>query len=144
MTFRPSDLQEAFFVPGNHAYRVWGYGTLDALEDVLRPGYFGGTLLRPGELIYVSARRRKRAGDPAPGEIHMVLLMVANVAERGGARSAPAVRLVQDFGCPEDIAQPTLVSAAPVHAPAPVKRGRGRPPGSRNRKNGALPAPLVN
>jgi len=55
MAFRPSDLQEAFFVPGAHGYRVWGYGTLDALEDVLRPGYFVGT----GELIYVSARRRK-------------------------------------------------------------------------------------
>ena len=31
MAFRPSDLQEAFFVPGAHGYRVWGYGTLDAL-----------------------------------------------------------------------------------------------------------------
>ena len=146
MAFRPYDLQEAFFVPGTHAYRVWGYGTLDALEEVLRPGYFApaSSLLRPGEMIYVSARRRKRATDPAPGDVHMALLMVAKAAERGGARSAPAVRLVQDFGCPEDIAQPTLVSAAPVHAPAPVKRGRGRPPGSRNRKNGVLPAPLVN
>jgi hypothetical protein len=36
-----------------------------------------------------------------------------------------------------------MVSAA-VHTPAPVKRGRGRPPGSRNRKNGALPTLLVN
>jgi len=73
----------------------------------------------------------------------MGLLMVAKAAERGGARSAPAVRLVQDFGCPEGIPQPTMVSAA-VHTPAPVKRGRGRPPGSRNRKNGALPTLLVN
>ena len=70
--------------------------------------------------------------------------MVARPAERGGARSAPAVRLVQDFGCPEGIPPPTLVSAAPVDAPAPVKRSRGRPPGSRNRKNGALPTLLVN
>jgi len=143
MAFRPSDLQEAFFVPGYHAYRVWGYGTLDELEDVLRPGYFGGTLLQPGELIYVSARRRKRA-DPAPGDIHMALLMVAEAAERGAARSAPAVRLVQDFGCPEGIPQPTMTAAAPLDAPAPVKRGRGRPPGSRTRKNGALPTLLVN
>ena len=148
MAFRPSDLQEAFFVPGTHAYRVWGYGTLDALEELLRPGYFVGTLLRPGELIYVNARQRKKASGPAqepgPGDVHMALLMVAKAAERGGARSAPSVRLVQDFGCPEGIPQPTLVSAAPVHAPAPVKRGRGRPPGSRNRKNGALPTLLVN
>ena len=56
MSFRRSDLQEAFFVPGTHAFRVWGYGTTDALEEVLAPGYFGlaRTLLRPGELIYVS------------------------------------------------------------------------------------------
>jgi hypothetical protein len=116
---------------------------------VLRPGYFAaaGSLLQPGQLIYVSARRRKRARGPAqdqgPGEVHMALLMVAKAAERGGARSAPAVRLVQDFGCPEGIAQPTLATAAPAPA-EPVKRGRGRPPGSRNRKNGALPTLLVN
>ena len=57
--------------------RRGAYGTLDALEDVLRPGYFGGTLLRPGELIYVSARRRKQASgpaqDPGPGDVHMAL-----------------------------------------------------------------------
>ena len=147
MAFRPSDLQEAFFVPGTHAYRVWGYGTLDALEEVLRPGYFVGTLLRPGELIYVSARRRKRACDPAPGDVHMALLMVAKAAERGGARSAPAVRLVQDFGCPEGpvaLATAAAMPRAPAVQAPPVKRGRGRPPGSRNRKNGALPTLLVN
>jgi hypothetical protein len=149
MAFRPYDLQEAFFVPGTHAYRVWGYGTLDALEEVLRPGYFApaSSLLRPGEMIYVSARRRKRAGDPArdsgPGEVHMALLMVAKAAERGGARSAPAVQLVQDFGCPEGILQPTIATAVPAPAP-PIKRGRGRPPGSRTKKNGALPTLSVN
>jgi hypothetical protein len=117
---------------------------------VLRPGYFAAasSLLQPGQLIYVSARRRKRARGPAqdqgPGEVHMALLMVAKAAERGGARSAPAVRLVQDFGCPEGIPQPTMTAAAPLDAPAPVKRGRGRPPGSRTRKNGALPTLLVN
>jgi hypothetical protein len=58
MAYRPYDLQEAFFVPGTHAYRVWGYGTVDALEEVLRAGYFAAasSLLQPGELIYVSAR----------------------------------------------------------------------------------------
>ena len=122
---------------------MWGYGTLDALEEVLRPGYFAAasSLLQPGQLIYVSARRRKRARGPVrdqvPGEVHMALLMVARAAERGGARSAPGVRLVQDFGCPEGIPQPTIAPAA-----APVKRGRGRPPGSRTRKNGALPMSL--
>jgi len=77
----------------------------------------------------------------------MALLMVARPAERGGARSAPAVRLVQDFGCPEGpaaLASTTALSLAPAVEAAPVKRGRGRPPGSRNRKNGALPTLLVN
>jgi hypothetical protein len=145
MAFRRCDLQEAFFVPGTQPFRVYGFGTADTLEEVLGPGYFApaGSLLQPGQLIYVSARRRKRTSDPAPGEIHMALLMVAKAAERGGARSAPSVRLVQDFGCPEGIAQPSVAIAAPVPA-APVKRGRGRPPGSRNRKNGALPTVLVN
>ena len=149
MAFRPYDLQEAFFVPGTHAYRVWGYGTLDALEEVLRPGYFApaSSLLRPGELIYVSARRRQRATDPAPGDVHMALLMVAKAAERGGARSAPSVRLVQDFGCPDSpaaLATATIAPLAQAVEVAPVKRGRGRPPGSRTKKNGALPTVLVN
>ena len=29
MAFRRSDLQEAFFVPGTDAFRVYGYGTTD-------------------------------------------------------------------------------------------------------------------
>jgi hypothetical protein len=120
---------------------------------VLRPGYFAAasSLLQPGQLIYVSARRRKRARGPAqdqgPGEVHMALLMVAKAAERGGARSAPAVRLVQDFGCPDSpaaLATATIAPLAQAVEVAPVKRGRGRPPGSRNRKNGALPTVLVN
>ena len=40
MVFRRSDLQEAFFVPGTHAFRVYGYGTTDPLEEVLAPDYF--------------------------------------------------------------------------------------------------------
>jgi hypothetical protein len=43
MGFRRSDLQEAFFVPGTHAFRVYGYGTSDPLEEVLAP--------TPGELV---------------------------------------------------------------------------------------------
>ena len=64
MAFRRSDLQEAFFVPGTHAFRVWGYGTTDPLEEVLAPGYFAlaRTLLRPGEPIYVSTFPATGAG----------------------------------------------------------------------------------
>ncbi len=39
MAFRRSDLQEAFFVPGTHAFRVFGYGTADPLGELLGPGY---------------------------------------------------------------------------------------------------------
>jgi hypothetical protein len=110
MAFRPYDLQEAFLVPGTHNFRVWGYGTLDALEEVLRPGYFAAasSLLQPGQLIYVSARRRKRARGPVrdqgPGEVHMALLMggpgggTGRRAER--ARGAPGAGLRLPRGHP--------------------------------------------
>jgi hypothetical protein len=142
MGFRRSDLQEAFFVPGTHAFRVYGYGTSDALEEVLRPNYFAaaGALLRPGELIYVSAGRRSGSAGAESGDVHMALVMV-----RAGERGAPSIRLVQDFGRPDDSDGPRATATAAVPAlPAPAKRGRGRPPGSRTRKNGAMPAMVVN
>jgi hypothetical protein len=74
MAFRRSDLQEAFFVPGTHAFRVWGYGTTDPLEEVLTPGYFAVArgLLRSGELIYVSTCPQERRGSRAEsGEARM-------------------------------------------------------------------------
>jgi hypothetical protein len=147
MGFRRSDLQEAFFVPGTHAFRVFGYGTADPLDLVLAPGYFAtaGGLLRPGDLIYVSAgtaSQRSQTGADH-GEARMALLMVL-----AGARGAVAVRLAQDFGRTDDADPAKLPDAAlPVAAapPAmPARRGRGRPPGSRNRKNGALAATALN
>ena len=113
MGFRRSDLQEAFFVPGDRAFRVWGYSTNDALEDVLRPDYFAASgLLRLGELIYVRMQaqspRGARGAEPEP--VHMVLLMVTG----SGARGAPAVRLVQDFGRTDGPAE--LAAAAPLRS----------------------------
>ncbi|MGH6899166.1 MAG: hypothetical protein ACREJ5_21885, partial [Geminicoccaceae bacterium] len=99
MTFRRSDLQEAFFVPGTHAFRVWGYGTTDPLEEVLRRDYFGTArgLLRPGELIYVGTAPEARRGEPPRGDVRLALVMV-----RADERGAASVRLVQDFGRPGD------------------------------------------
>jgi hypothetical protein len=62
-------------------------------------------------------------------------LVMARRDERHPARAAGSVRLVQDFGRPNDPAGRLEPSAAPdALAPAPIKRGRGRPPGSRNKK----------
>ena len=68
----------------------------------------------------------------------MALLMV-----RAGAPGSVNVRLVQDFGRSDEpgaegqtaTALPAAVRAAPS---SPPKRGRGRPPGSRSKTNGAL------
>lgn len=139
MGFRRSDLQEVFFVPGTHAFRVYGYGTSDPLEEVLAPGYFahGTGLLRPGDLIYVSSCLAPALGGTAPGAPHMALVM-ARPDQRNPAHAAGSVRLVQDFGRASDgpgpVGPDTPANALP--APAAVKRGRGRPPGSRNKKPG--------
>jgi hypothetical protein len=152
MGFRRSDLQEAFFVPGTYPFRVWGYGTTDSLAEVLARDYFraAGGLMHAGDLIYVSvrppdrrgvrARRRNQASGADPGEVHTTIVMV-----RTGERGAFSVRLVQDSGRPDDpdAAQVTAQVAAPA-SPAPARRGRGRPPGSRNRKNGLLPSTAIN
>jgi hypothetical protein len=144
MGFRRSDLQEAFFVPGTHPFRVWGYGTTDRLEELLGPDYFraAGGLMQPGDLIYVSIRpRRERPGAPETAQVRMAVVMV-----RPGERCGVAVRLVQDFGRPDDpdadsVSTALAASAAMIPAPAVPKRGRGRPPGSRARKPAHVPAP---
>ena len=95
-----------------------------------------------GDLTYVSTRpRRERPDAPATGEVRMALVMV-----RAGERGGVAVRLVQDFGRPDDpgadsVSTALAASAATIPAPAVSKRGRGRPPGSRARKPAHVPAP---
>jgi hypothetical protein len=108
---------------------VWGYGTTDPLEEVLRRDYFETArgLLRPGELIYVSTAPMARPGEPPCGDVRLALVMV-----RADERGAAVVRLVQDFGRSGAPAGTVTLSAAP--AAAPVRRGRGRPPGSRTKK----------
>jgi hypothetical protein len=142
MVFRRSDLQEAFFVAGTYPFRVYGYGTTDPLEQVLAPDYFAAArgLLRAGELIYVSMCHAGTQGSGAePGVTRMALVMVQS-DQQDCARAGASVRLVQDFGRPSDCPG-TRHAAAPAGADAPsapVKRGRGRPPGSRTRKPAAV------
>ena len=96
MSFRRSGLQEALFVPGTHAFRVWGYGTTDPLEQVLAPDYFAlaRTLLRAGELIYINVRPRTGRGSEAEaGEPRMALVM-AQAAEGDAEAAGGSVRLV--------------------------------------------------
>jgi hypothetical protein len=138
MAFRRSDLQEAFFVPGTYPFRVWGYGTTDLLEQVLAPRYFevARPLLRPGELIYVSTTPQPaQRGEPARGEARLALVMV-RADPAAPERADGAVRLVQDFGRPDDpsAALGSPAPPGPDAAPGAVKRGRGRPPGSRNKQ----------
>jgi hypothetical protein len=133
MGFRRQDLQEAFFVPGTHPFRVWGYGTTDTLEEVLRPNYLQGgqAMVQLGELIYVSSRPgRDPVGEGEAGETRAALVMVS-----GFARGDASVRLVQDFGRPEDGGR-GVAAGEPGPAAAP-KRGRGRPPGSTSKPRAA-------
>jgi hypothetical protein len=106
--------------------------------------------MHPGDLIYVSMRPPYAPGagprqqnvpvslrsqvSSTPGDVRMALVMV-----RTGENGAPSVRLVQDFGCPDDPDAPLAALApsklaAPATATPPPKRGRGRPPGSKTRK----------
>jgi hypothetical protein len=71
MTFRRSDLQEAFTVSGTYPFRVFGYGTTDSLEEVLRPGYFEAAraLLGPGSALVRLVQDLGRADDSAPAPL---------------------------------------------------------------------------
>jgi hypothetical protein len=69
-------------------------------------------------------------------------LVMARPDERNPAHAAGSVRLVQDFGRASDPPCPLHPGPAPdaaaPAAPASAKRGRGRPPGSRNKKPAEL------
>jgi hypothetical protein len=131
---------EAFFVPGTHAFRVYGYGTTDSLDEVLAPDYFRAArgLLRAGELIYVSTFPEGTPDSIAEQREPRSALVMVRTAREGMERASASVRLVQDFGCASDSSNsldgPAPTATGPLAPPAPIKRGRGRPPGSRNRQ----------
>jgi len=141
MGFRRADLQPAFEVPGDHGFRVWGYGTTDTLDEILRPRYLRGGRARfaLGDLIWVRTRPRYDPTTRAEvGETRAALVMVSSWHISGDA----TLRLVQDFGPPDDghgaapapaAKDPPAPAAeappAPEAAPEPApKRKRGRPP----------------
>jgi hypothetical protein len=70
-------------------------------------------MLQPGELIYVSMQPQARTDRPEREDARVVPVIV-----RRGERGTASVRLVQNFGGPDD----------PPATPLRVKRGRGRPP----------------
>ena len=118
MGFSPSGLRDAFEGQGEAGFIAYSYACHDRFEDVLAPGYFSGcTRFRAGDLIWLGINPRP-VNSPwkrhqLAAETRRALLMVAGRDAEGRIR----VRLVQDFGRPED----------PDAVPAEARRPRGRP-----------------
>jgi hypothetical protein len=80
----------------------------------------------------VTAPQRSPLRGEMRDEMRMALVMV-----RADENGAPSVRLVQDFGCPDDPDAPLAGAPAPTTVAAvPPRRGRGRPSGGKTRKKG--------
>lgn len=118
MGFQSNGLRDAFEGQGEAGFTAWSYASFDPLEQVLAPGYFTHCQrLAVGDLIFVGTRPRPVMSawmaTQKQTPIRRALLMVADRDEWGQV----AVRLVQDYGGPND-GDASLVEA---------KRGRGRP-----------------
>ena len=86
---------------------VWTYASFDPLAEILEPGYFTGvTRFRVGDLVYVGTAPRPADSPwtrlPTGREIRRALVMIKGRDERGRV----LVRLVQDFGGPNDADAP--------------------------------------
>ena len=119
MAFASNGIRDAFEGQGEAGFVAWTYATNDRLEDILKPGYFNSfARFAPGDLVYVGTTPRP-AGSPwvtqhQGTEIRRALLMVRGRGEDGILR----MRLVQDYGRPDD-------PDAPLAA---ARKSRGRPP----------------
>ncbi len=119
MVFASSGLRDAFEGQGEAGFMAFSYACFDPLEEVMVPGYFHGVRrMRAGDLIWLGINPRPKNSPwvrhQLANETRRALLMVTGPNDEG----LLCVRLVQDFGRPED----------PSAAPVEVKRGRGRPP----------------
>lgn len=131
MVFRANQLRDAFEGQGEAGFMVYSYACFDPFEEVLAPGYFPAlNRLKMGDLVYLGisqrpakaiwqtqqlateTRRAHSLGAYRPVGL-LEAAMVAGRHEQGRLR----MRLVQDFGRPED----------PDAAITEVKRPRGRP-----------------
>ena len=84
---------------------------------VLAPGYFNCARFAPGDLVYVGTKPRLEhspwSTQHRNRDIHRALLMIRGRDDQGRMR----VRLVQDYGRPDDPDAPRVAA----------KRSRGRP-----------------
>ena len=98
-----------------------------------------GALLEPGDLVYV----RTRAGEERRPGARAAAVSMALIMVRAGARGSVPVRLVQDFR-PDRRSRARTGACGDRSAGRRRSNGRGRPPGSRNRRNGAISATQLN
>lgn len=118
MSYAATGLRDAFEGQGEAGFMAWTYVSYDPLETILAPGYFNSvSRFEPGDLVFLGTRPRPAMSpwttQHQGKETRRALLMVRGRGEDGQMR----VRLVQDYGRPED---PDGVMQEP-------KRGRGRP-----------------
>jgi hypothetical protein len=118
MVFKSNGLRDAFEGQGEAAFMAWTYTSHDPLEAILGCGYFNKVgRLAVGDLVYVASQPRP-ANSPwvtqhQGQETRRALLMV-----RGrDAAGQMVMRLVQDYGRPDDPDAPLVVPRKP----------RGRP-----------------
>jgi hypothetical protein len=131
---RFGNLQIAFDVAGDHAFRIWGYGTTDSLEEVISPGYFVGApqTLGPGDLVVIrTVPRFDPVRERTQGEHRLAWAMVRR--NGGGV----VLRLVDDLGRPTD---PDAGLRRPPGRPRKATRMPDRPTRTREPDRAAPPA----